>query len=449
MSAISKMSNRNKIILLLVFLFVFRTLFGLSLTFFGSNEIENDALQTYLIGLKSYTTGTWPYFGPDQYNLETNFQSQIPGALEGLVIGLPFYLLPIPEAPFIFLNLFSLSALVLLAWYITRRLPELSFSFVLTWIALLPWTLNRSTHVFNPSYLLLGSVLFFVGFLETLPGFSLKRISTLLAFAMMGFGMFWNMQFHGSWVLLPIFTLGTFLWRRKRRVGTAGLEILGFLAGAAMPLGLLLPTFIQFGFHHGSEGFSQVAVRFNPGNFKEFFTILARYLSLACFEMPRFLGSGTGERKAFFDGLLWLVPPALFLTLVGWIQPFVLLIYGWFKDKRHPEAFFIQCLTLGSLLWVWFCFWFTTTGPAAHMYYVFLPLIVVSFFFILRRLSPRKGWRNFGLICLVASLWFQSGFIYRNLTKGGSLYSNREKIVQALSKKDFRLLAERRPGSFY
>ena len=438
-----------KLILLLLFLFAFRTLFGLSLTFFGSNEIENDALQTYLIGLKSYTTGTWPTFGPDQYNLETNFHSQIPGALEGLAVGLPFYLLPIPEAPFLLLNLLSLSALALLAWYITKRLPELSFPFVLTWTALLPWTLNRSTHVFNPSYLLLGSVIFFVGFFETLPGFSLKKISAGLAFGMMGFGLFWNMQFHGSWVLLPIFTLGAFIWRRKEGIDTSWIEIFGFLVGVILPLALLLPTFFQFGFHRGSEGFSQVAVAFNVGNFKEFFNIMGRYFSFPCFEMPRFLGSGTGERKAFFEGLLWLVPPAAFLTLLGWVQPFILLIYGWFKDVRHPGARLVQTIVCGSFLWTWVCFWFTTTGPAAHMYYLFLPLTVIGYFYVWSRLAAKTEWKTFALVCLTANLWFQSGFIYRNLTRGGSIYSNRDKIVQALEKKDYRLLAQRRPGSFY
>jgi len=443
------MSNRTKIILLLLFLFAFRTLFGLSLTFFGANEIENDALQTYLIGLKAYTTGTWPTFGPDQYNLATGFRSQIPGALEGCVIGLPFYLLPIPEAPFLLLNLLSLAALVLLSWYIHRRLPELSFPFVLTWIALLPWTLNRSTHVFNPSYLLLGSILFFVGFLEALPVFSLKLISPRLAFGMMGFGLFWNMQFHGSWVLLPIYALGAFLWRRKTGIPSIRAEVFGFASGAILPLAFLLPTLFLEGFRRGTDGFAQVAVSFNPGNFKEFFTILARYLSLACYEMPRFLGSGTGERKAFFEGFWWLAPPALFLTLVGWAQPFYILIYGWFRDRRRPEAVLVQVLTLGSLLWVWFCFWFTSTGPAAHMYYVFLPLTVVGYFYAWSRLDSRAGFKFFALTCLGASLWFQSGYMIRGLTHGESLYSNRAKILLALEKMDYRLLAERRPGSFY
>src|SRR5258708_40298347 len=117
------MSKLLKFILLFFFLFAFRTAFGLSQPFFGVDE-----LQTYLIGLKCYTTGTWPYFGPDLIVTETGFYTQIPGALEGLLVGLPFHLLPIPEAPFLLLNLLSLSALALLSRYITRHLPEVPFS---------------------------------------------------------------------------------------------------------------------------------------------------------------------------------------------------------------------------------------------------------------------------------------------------------------------------------
>src|SRR5258708_8720196 len=119
------MSKLLKFILLFFFLFAFRTAFGLSQPFFGVDE-----LQTYLNGLKSYTTGTWPYFGPDLIVTETGFYTQIPGALEGLLIGLPLRLWNIPESPFLLLNLLSLSALAFFSWYLARRLPAFPFLFL-------------------------------------------------------------------------------------------------------------------------------------------------------------------------------------------------------------------------------------------------------------------------------------------------------------------------------
>lgn len=443
------MSNKTKFILLFLFFYIFRTLFGLSLTFFGSNPIENDALQTYLIGLKCYTTQTWPYFGPDQYRMDTGFHSQLPGALEGLVVGLPFYILPIPEAPFLFINLLSLLAIALISWYIVKRLPEFSYFFVFSWISLLPWTLNRSTNILNPCFLLFGSVLFFLGFFETLPRFSMSLIKPRTAYVLMGFGIFWNMQFHLSYVLLlPLLALD-FLWRRKERMGNWMEEIGAFFLGAVFPLCFLLPTLVKYGFFHGSEGLLKTSALFNFDNFKNFLTILARYLSFPCYEMPRFLGSGTSERWGFVKQALWLAPPAIFLWLLGLLQPFVLLIWGWFKDERHSDSKTILGLTMGTLLWVWVCFWFTSNGIAAHMYYVLLPLTVVYSFYIWSRLAPKKGWRTFGMVCLVASLWFQTGFIIQKM-KTQSLYANRDKIVKALDQKDYRLLSERRDwGVFY
>ena len=117
--------------------------------------------QIYLLGLKFYTTGTWPYFGPD-----VTHTIQIPGALQGLVVGLPFYVLPIPEAPYLLLNILSFSSLCFFAWYCAKRLPEIPKWFLWSWLLTAPWTLDLSTHIYNPSYILPGAILFFVGAIE-------------------------------------------------------------------------------------------------------------------------------------------------------------------------------------------------------------------------------------------------------------------------------------------
>src|SRR5580658_8452843 len=124
---------------LLLGLFLFRLAFGLGLPFWSYDEN-----QTYLIGLKYAVTGQWPYFGPDSAASESSFQTQIPGALEGLIIGLPLKVWPIPESPFILLNLLSLGSLILLAWYCVKRIPQLSFSLTLFWLSITPWCLFLS-----------------------------------------------------------------------------------------------------------------------------------------------------------------------------------------------------------------------------------------------------------------------------------------------------------------
>src|SRR5262249_31420574 len=155
--------------------------------------------------------------------------------------------------------LLSLSAIAVFSYYIARRLPEISFPFIFLWISLLPWTLNQGTNVYNTSYLLFSSLLFFIGFFESIPGFSLDWITPSLAFGLMGFGICWTMQFHQSWVLLLPLVFMVFIWRRKTEIATFDEEIRGFLAGALPPLAFLLPTFIKYGFHHAPSGIAQSA----------------------------------------------------------------------------------------------------------------------------------------------------------------------------------------------
>src|SRR5918993_4276800 len=126
-------------------LFIGRLAFGLTSEFWSEDET-----QIYLMGLRYYATGEWPYFGPDVVWTRTG----IAGALQPLLVGLPLRLAPIPEAPFVLLNVLSFAALSALAWYICRRLASLPRWLVWGWVMTAPWTLQFSTHVNNPSYVL-------------------------------------------------------------------------------------------------------------------------------------------------------------------------------------------------------------------------------------------------------------------------------------------------------
>src|SRR3954468_8285882 len=102
------LTRRYKFYIFLTLAFLFRLGFGLCSAF-----QDADSTQIYLLGLKFYTTRAWPYFGPDVVWGEI----QIPGALQGLLVGLPLYVLPVAEAPYLLLNLISFTGLCLLAWY--------------------------------------------------------------------------------------------------------------------------------------------------------------------------------------------------------------------------------------------------------------------------------------------------------------------------------------------
>src|SRR5712671_4901345 len=174
---------------ILAALFAFRLWFGLSREFFFEDET-----QIFLMGLRYYATGEWPYFGPDVVWTK----SEIPGALQPLLVGVPLKIAAVPEAPFVFLNLISMAALAGFAWYLTRRLPSIPKWLVWGWLMTLPWTLEFSTHIINPSYLLAPALVFFIGFFEAMPTFRLGKIPEPIAFAFMGAATAWVLQLHMS-----------------------------------------------------------------------------------------------------------------------------------------------------------------------------------------------------------------------------------------------------------
>jgi hypothetical protein len=435
------MPNRKTFLILIFSFFLFRLTFGL----LRSQILETDQLQTYLIGLKCYTTHTWPFFGPDVNGSENSFRSQIPGALEGLLIGLPFYILPIPEAPFILLNLLSIAGVGLLAWYIAKRLPGLPYAWIFAWIAIVPWSIHESTTIINPAFTFLPSILFFIGFMESLPWFTLNLVSPALSNAAMGLSLFWIMQFHFSYVyLIPLaaFSLGVQLWKTRRPS-----SLLYFILGSLPTLAFIIPTYLQYGIARGnvSSGF---VVPFNWSNVREFWTILARFLSLVCFELPRFIGVTTKSRIDFLLQHWLLFVPGAILWIGGLLQPF-LLLGGWFKQKTFGPAWReLKWLIAVVFAMVYASFWFTVKMPLSHIYYVFFPLIMTYSCYCWMMFRNNARWRLTAKIFVILGVIFQLGYAVA-VAPQDSIYPKRDRIKQAIDSKDYRIFSERRPESLY
>ncbi len=462
------MPSRTKLILLFALLFLFRLGFGL----LESKWSGEDQLQTYLIGLKCYTTGTWPYFGPDVNGIENQtVQNQIPGALEGLLIGLPFYVFPIPEAPYIFLNLMSTAGAFLLARYIQKRIPTLSFPLLFLWISICPWSLHEGTTILNPPFNFLPSVLFFIGFLETLPALSQKLLKPFWANALMGFSVFWTMQFHFSFVYLLPLTAYSFWIQFNNPAGTLGMKkpigidrslsaskafisgfkkfrfLLYFVAGAAPMLVLIIPTYLKYGLFRGNVA-SGFGVPFNPGNALEIHTILARFLSLACFEMPRFIGQHNSERFQFLLQNPAILVPGAVLWIGGILQA-VFLFLAWFKTSSpFPQWNPLKKVLAGAFLMVYASFWFTVKLPMSHIYFILFPLIMIYSCYVWSYFADNPRWGFAVRLWLILAVGFQAGYAVAKAPQD-SLYTQREVVAKALREKNYRLLGERRAGSLY
>lgn len=437
------LKQRKKLVFILALMlaFFFRLGFGLCLDFWTGT---GDEKQIYLIGLKFYTTGEWPYFGPD-----VTTAIQIPGALQGLVVGLPFFVLPIPEAPYLLLNILSFSALCFFAWYCTRRLPELPQWLVWSWLLTAPWTLGLSTHVFNPSYVLCAGILFFVAAIETYPFLSRNIIPPHWANFMMGLALFWVMQFHMSWVILVPYLLLSFYFQYK--AGGLLKAMTWFLCGAILTGSFLVPTYLRYGLV-GGLGSTNEVVKFNFTNLLRNLHIvegvLGRFLSFASFELPRFIGGNTGTRLAFMRAHPWLIPFVIFLTAVGILQPIALLILWFSKNHRQKDWKAIKYFTLWTIVLLYLSFLFSFRGPHSHTFYVTFPVAMLYSLYCWSKFLQRRRWQRFALVVIVSGIIFHSGLAVNNYSRI-SLYVERSKIEEAIKDNNYRLLGERRAGARY
>jgi hypothetical protein len=430
--------RQHKFLFLVILAFFFRLSFGLSSSF-----QDADVKQIYLLGLKFYTTGGWPYFGPDVVWGEI----QIPGALQGLLVGLPFYVLPIAEAPYIFVNIISFLSLCFFAWYCCKRLPRLPRWFVWTWLLTCPWTLNLSTNIYNPSYLLAGSILFFVSALELYPSTSKNLINAHLANAMLGTSLFWTMQLHLSWVVLVPYAVMAFYYQAKTGVKRLFGALGSFALGALVTGSFLLPTYLKYGFVRGTGGTGS-AMTFNFGNLFSIGGILKRTLSFAIFEVTTFIGAHTADRVSFLKTEVWLIPIVIFLFVVGILQAIALIFFWFGKDDGQLDWRAIKYLAVFNVCLLYFSFLFSIKPPQSTHLYITFPIPMIYSLYCWDRLLKRANWRRFAKIVLACGIIFHVGLALHNLPRT-SLYTVRARVQLAIDNKDYHILGERRPNTLY
>ncbi|HTC22037.1 MAG TPA: hypothetical protein VK859_14370 [bacterium] len=424
--------------------FIFRFFFGL---YCPSVTADEDYVQTYTIGLKAYTTHTWPYYGPDVQGPETSFKTQMPGALEGLLIALPLTLWPAPESPYLFVNLLSFAALSLLGWYCVKRLPGFPPWFIFTWLYIAPWLTHYSTQVINPSFAFLGAVLFFLGFFETVPALSIGVLNPAPANAFMGFGLFWVMQLHMSWIAMAPLLLVSFYFQAR---GGKALSSLCFILLGALPLmALLLPTYWRFGFNTGKDVHGFIS-GLDWDNARDLLGTLARLFSIASFEMARFVGDNARLRMDYFLRFYWLLPPGFFLWGMWYVQALAMLVFLFLR--KHPRGDWkgIRLLMAGIFLLLYACFLFTPDMAASFRILLFFPPLMLYSFYVWDWVWQKPWGRLLGLVFILCGCYFQLGYTLENIKAHNSTYAQKRGLMaKAIEAGDYRLFAERRGGSFY
>jgi len=417
----------------LVALFAFRLAFGLSSEFFFEDET-----QIYLLGLRYHATGRWPFFGPDVVWTK----SEIPGALQALLVGVPLNVAPIPESPLVLLNVLSMGALAALAWYLSRRLPSVPRWLLWGWLFTLPWTLQFSTHVINPSYVLPAAIVFFLGFFEAVPVFRLGAIAPPLAYFMMGAAVAWIMQIHLSWPLLLPYAATAWIGERRHGLRVLVARAFAFAMGALVPGALLLPTLLTYGASAGSGGtLRNIDVHWvSPW---VLVTTLARLFSFASLEINRFVATDDAKRLAFFAHDPWLVPLAAIVWLTGILQPIGMLVACGRRWTAWPEWPALKRLVAASVVLVYVSYWFVLEPPQAHAFYLLAPIAFVFAAYCWTFVDSRRARAVAGVV-LAVNVAFHAGLAWV-YAREKSLYRHRAVVAAAIRFKQPEMLAHRRP----
>ncbi|MDP4218940.1 MAG: hypothetical protein Q8896_00740 [Bacteroidota bacterium] len=432
-----KFLSRYGFVLLVAAIVVFRFLYSLSQEFW---YLDEDVLQIYLIGLKSFTTHTYPYFGADLvYN-----GSQIPGALQGYLVSIGWFIWKIPEAPFIVLNILLTLGLGFLAWYASKRFPSLSRIFIWIYIFLIPWSICYFTRIVNPSYVIPGAIMFFVGIFEIYPQTRKNIIPEWLCFYFIGFAIFWIMQLHMSWVLLGPFTAFAFyyLLRTKDIKRIAG-RTLSFIAGCITTASLLLPTLATYGIASGRGKSVSAMAEFHPEHFAAFFKLLGVYLGYACFDQNRFRSLGEADSAAFAAAYPWAVPCIVILLVTGFIQALWLLLCFFRKSNGDSKRRGITNIAISGFLLFFISTLFSMIIPPSHAAVLFFPLMIIYALEAYQE-PMKKKWVRIWMYSAfgAAVIFYTANGLYRYYNV--SMYKNRDAVVKALEQDNYKLVGLRR-----
>ena len=295
--------------------FAVRLAFGLCYEFWADDE-----LQIFLIGLRYYTTGEWPFFGPDVVYSQT----RIPGALVGLLVGTPFPsagdaggALRAAESP-----VGSVAGAARLVY--RPPLPRRS-SMVSLAVGVFQSVDAQFLDAHRQSVIRADRCdrLFRWGLRG--PAADLDSCAARAS----------GVRLHGLWTdvgvsapslfpLLVPFVIAAIAFAGARGWRAAVAAAAWCVAGAIPPALAVIPTLATYGLATvlSTAGANTVIDASNLFRIPE---IVARFLSFASFELPRFLGNNTASRLEFLARQPWSIPFAVFAGVLGLLQPLVLL----------------------------------------------------------------------------------------------------------------------------
>ena len=319
--------------LFILILFLCRLFLGIQINF--SHE---DYTQVYLIGLENAFSGHWSYWGPDVVWSKT----RLPGAMLGLLVGIPLRLTDNQYAPIILSNLISCAGLILLSFYAKRRFPALSLYFLLALFLLSPFMLFNGVVLLNTSYLIFSGALLFVVVAELF----LYRNDLLwnvgYYFLALGFSLLFTFQLHLSWVMFLPFVLVLFYleWARNPKLWWKPLSF--FILGCTIASLTLFPTLFTYGsvLLTGSED----NIHVNIQRLSRIFDLFIRYAGVATFDTNQKLNFiELFAAKSWMNGaMVWIIKVFSLFQFIG----FCISFYYFKKNDAFRKTALLFFLTM-------------------------------------------------------------------------------------------------------
>jgi hypothetical protein len=221
----------------------------------------------------------------------------------------------------------------------------------------------------------------------------------------------------------------------------------------------LIPTLVKFG-PVAVAGGTGASITLDWGQLLSLPEVVARFLSFASFEAPRFVGAGTAARLTFLREHWWAAPFVIFATLCGIAQAIVLFLALFRRDVgggAHGAAATsagtpgeasgwapVRRFTIALLALIYLSFAFSVKSPSSHTFYVVLPAAMVYSFYVWQPLLTRPAIRALAVALLVSGAVTHLAIAKDRVFKR-SLYADRPLVMRAIAEKNYRLLGERRP----
>ena len=158
--------------------------------------------------------------------------------------------------------------------------------------------------------------------------------------------------------------------------------------------------------------------------------------------------SGDSAKKIdILKSNFWMIPSTLILLVFGFFQ---LVVFAFFLLKKELGIVFnkMKIVVLLSVLMLFLAFFFSLKGPSSHTFYFVLPLpLIFSFYCYNWLINKNVKWGKLFNLILFLSVIFHCGLAKYNFTDK-SIYKDRQKVQQAIDKKDYKVLGERRADSW-